>query len=317
VARGLSWSDVRGGLIATLIIVLVSVAILKFSRVGALHGDTIILYALANEARGVTPGSEVWLSGQKIGKITSITFRPASADTSVRLVIKMEVLAEYRPAVHRDAIAQIRAGGTAIGAPVMYLTPGTAQTTEIENGDTLKAHPQADVESAGDRFGAATQEVPMILGNVREVITQLNTTQGTVGAITNGPLFHDLGALQDRAGRIANRLTGGRGTVGLVMRGGLTERANRVMARADSVRSLLSSGNGVLGRFHRDSTIYRDVADIQNELSLIRAQLDEPRGTAGRVLHDSALTKGVAEAEHQMTLLADDMKKHPLRYLSF
>ena len=60
-ARGLSWSDVRGGLIATLIIVLVSVAILKFSRVGALHGKTISLYSLVNEARGVTPGSEVWL----------------------------------------------------------------------------------------------------------------------------------------------------------------------------------------------------------------------------------------------------------------
>ena len=316
-ARGLSWSDVRGGLIASLIIVLVSLAILKFSRVGVLHGKTISLYSLVNEARGVTPGSEVWLSGQKIGKIVSIDFRPPSVDTSIRIVIKMEVLAEYQPAVHRDAIAQIRAGGTAIGAPVMYLTPGSSKTTEIQNGDTLHAHPQADVEGRGACFSAATQEVPVILGNVRALMAQLHTTGGTVGAVANGPLFDNLGALQDRAGRITDRLTSGRGTVGLVMQGGLTARASRVMAKADSVQSFLGSGNSAFGRFHRDSTIARDVADIQNELSMIRAQLQEPRGTAGRVLNDSALVKSVAEAEHQMSLLSSDIKKHPLRYISF
>ena len=316
-ARGLSWSDVRGGLIASLIILLVSVAILKFSRVGTLHGKTISLYSLVNEARGVTPGSEVWLSGQKIGKIVSIDFRPPSVDTSVRIVIKMEVLAEYQPAVHRDAIAQIRAGGTAIGAPVMYLTPGTSKTTEIQNGDTLSAHAQADIEGKGARFGAATQEVPVILGNVRALMTQLHTTGGTVGAVANGPLFDNLGALQDRAGRIATRLGNGRGTVGLVMQGGLTTRAGSMMARADSIKSLLGSSNSSFGRFRRDSTFARDVADIQNELSLIRAQLEEPRGTAGRVLHDSALVKNVAEAERQMSLLSADIKKHPFQYISF
>lgn len=315
-ARGLSWSDVRGGLIATLIIVLASAAILKFSRVGALHGDTLHLYALVNEARGVTPGSEVWLSGQKIGKIVSIDFRPPSTDTSVRIVIRMQVLSAYQPAVHHDAIAQIQAGGTAIGAPVMYLTPGTVRAREIRDGDTLRAHPQADVEGAGAQISQATQEIPVILNNVRVLMAQLQTTSGTLGAFANGPGFGELGTLQVRAGRIANRLTGG-GTAGLVVRGGLTTRANRVMARADSVRALLSSSNTSLGRFRRDSTMMRDVADIQNELSVLRAQLQAPSGTAGRLLGDSALVKEVANAEREMTLLVADIKKHPTRYISF
>jgi hypothetical protein len=315
-ARGLTWSDVRGGLIATFVLAVVAFSILRYLRVGALHGDTIRVYALVGEARGVMPGSEVWLSGQKIGKIVSIDFRPPAADTSTRIMIEMEVLSEYQPAVHSDAVAQIRAGGNVIGAAVMYLTPGTARTRAIQQGDTLRAHPQADVEGAGAQFGNAAKEFPVIMGNVRVLTSQLQTTQGTIGAFMNGPGFGELGRLQLRAGHVRQRLTGS-GTAGLVMRGGLTMRASRVMARADSVRALLASPNTSLGRFRRDSTILRDVEDIQNELSVIRAALDEPRGTAGRVLADSALARGVANAEHEMTLLFADIKQHPMRYIAF
>jgi phospholipid/cholesterol/gamma-HCH transport system substrate-binding protein len=302
--------------IATFVIAVVAFAILRFLRVGALHGDTIRLYALVGEARGVLPGSEVWLSGQKIGKIVSIEFRPPATDTATRIMIEMEVLSVYQPAVHRDAVAQIRAGGNVIGAAVMYLTPGTARATAIRNGDTLRAHPQTDVEGAGAQFGTAAKEFPVIMGNVKVLVSQLQTTHGTIGAFMNGPGFGELSKLQIRAGHVTRRLTGG-GTAGLVMQGGLTERAARVMARADSVRALLASPNTSLGRFRRDSTILRDVADIQQELSAIRAALDEPSGTVGRALADSALGVGVANAQHEMTLLFADIKKHPMRYIAF
>jgi hypothetical protein len=315
-ARGFSWSDVRGGLIATFVLAAVAFSVLRFLRVGALHGDTIRVYALVGEARGVMPGSEVWLSGQKIGKIVSIAFRPPVVDTSTRIMIEMEILSQFQPAVHRDAIAQIRTGGSVMGAAVMYLTPGTARTTAIRHGDTLRAHPQADVEGAGAQFGKAAKEIPVILANVKVLMAQLETTHGTIGAFMNGPGFGELGKLQIRAGHVTQRLTG-RGTAGLVMQGGLSARAGRVMARADSVRALLASPNSSLGRFRRDSTILRDVADIQNELSVIRAALDEPRGTAGRILADSALAVGVANAQREMTLLFADIKKHPMRYISF
>jgi hypothetical protein len=101
------------------------------------------------------------------------------------------------------------------------------------------------------------------------------------------------------------------------MQGGLSTRAARVMARADSVRTLLASPRTSFGRLRRDSTLIGEVADIRNELTLVHAALDEPRGTAGRVMRDSALTRSVGETQRQMTLLFADIKKHPLRYVSF
>ena len=318
-ARRLSWSDVRGGIIACIAVAAVVFVVMKYARVGSLRGETMNLYARVSQARGVLRGSEVWLSGQKIGKIIDIRFLPPAADTSQRLEIKMEVLAKYRSAIHRDAIAQIRPGGTIIGAPVMYMSPGTATTGEIRDGDTVSTHPQADVEDATGKFGTATREFPVIINNVKLLAAQLKGTEGTVGAFLNtpgGPGADQLKRVAAQTGELADKLEGG-GTVGEFMQGRLTRRSNRIMARVDSVRTLLASENTSLGRLRRDSTLLNEVADVRNELSIVRSLANEPRGTAGRVLRDSALTNALSEAERQMSLLFADIKKYPLKYLKF
>jgi phospholipid/cholesterol/gamma-HCH transport system substrate-binding protein len=319
-ARRLAWSDVRGGVIASVAIVVVVVLTLTFSRVGALHGRTFRLYAIVGEARGLTRGSEVWLNGQKVGRVLDIRFRsPETADTTRRLEIDMEVLDRHRMALRRDAVAEIRPGGSVIGPPVVYLSRGTTRAGPLEPGDTVQARPQADVEGATVQFGAAAREFPVIINNVKVLTAQLQSTQGAVGALLNGPGLGELQRARIRASHVAGRLsgTGSAGSVGLIMRGDLGARAQRVMARADSVRALLGSPSTSLGRFRRDSSLTSEVADIRDELALVRRQLDESQGTAGRVLHDSALASSLGEAQRQMTLLFADLKAHPFRYFSF
>lgn len=315
----LHWSDVRGGLIALAILAGVAFGILKFLRVGSLHGDTIRVYALVGEARGLSTGSEVWLSGQKVGKVIAIQFRPpAQSDTLSRILIEMELMARYRDAVHRDATAQIRSGGSIIGAAVVYLTPGTVRTIAIRDGDTLRTEAQADIEGATSKFGAATKELPAIMANVKLIMKNVQLPQTNVGAF-----MHDhardrqIAIFQSRAGRLMDHATNGRGTIGLVMNGDLGPRVSRVMARADSVRALLASNNTSLGRFRRDSTLITEVADIRSELTKVQALLDEPRGTAGRVMHDTALTAALGDVQREMGLLFADIKAHPFKYLSF
>ena len=319
-ARRLSWSDVRGGLIASSALVVAVVATLKYSRVDSLHGDTFRLYAHVGEARGVLVGSEVWLSGQKVGRISNIRFRsPSVADTAARIEITMEVLERYRNAMHRDARAQIRAGGTIIGAEVVYVTPGTVASTVIRHDDTVATQSQADIENSAGKFGAATHELPAIVGNVKEIISQLQTSQGTMGAVLNapgGPGGPEMARALAQAQTLQSRLAG-REALGYATSAELTERARQVMARADSVRALLASDRSSYGRLRKDSTLMKNVNDVQRELSAVRASLDEPRGSVGRYRRDTVLTNALAGAHLQLSLLLDDLKKHPLRYISF
>jgi phospholipid/cholesterol/gamma-HCH transport system substrate-binding protein len=319
-ARRLSWSDVRGGAIAVLAIVLVAAATLKYSRLGNLHGETMPLTARVSEARGLLVSSEVWLSGQKIGKVTDIVFLPpTSADTSARLEIRMLVLARHRVAIHRDAVAQIRPGGSVIGPPVVYISPGTVKTPMIQPGDSLSTHAQVDAERATAEFSVASREFPVIIDNVKVLAAQLQTTEGTIGAFMNGPGSAGVGEMartRALASQLGRRLNGG-GSIGRFMQGRLTERAQLVLARSDSVRTLIASTNTSLGRYRKDSTLVAEVGYIRDELALVRSQLDQSRGTAGRAMHDSAVTNSLAEAQRQMSLLFADIKSHPLRYILF
>ena len=318
-ARRLAWSNVRGGLIAIAVIIGIAVATLKYARVGALRGDRIRLYAVVGAARGVLKGSEVWLMGQKVGKITDIRFRsPSESDTTTRVLVEMEVLDKYRLAMHRDAVAQIRPGGSMIGAMVLYLSPGSAGAPVIRDGDTVRAKAESDAESASAQFGAATKELPAIIGNVKTIRAELDSSGGTIGAMMNGGVQRaPIQSAMANMGRLRRRLSDGRGSIDRIMDGDLGARAQRVVARADSVRALVGSSNTSLGRFRRDSTLMTEVADIRDELAKVRASLAESRGTAGRMVRDSAVFSALGEVHREMTLLLADLKKHPLRYNPF
>jgi phospholipid/cholesterol/gamma-HCH transport system substrate-binding protein len=319
-ARRLVWADVRGGLIALLVLVGLSVATLKYARVGALHGHRIRVYARAGEARGIMKGSEVWLLGQKIGLVTDVRFQPPNeSDTTNRLLVAMEVQTAYTDVLRRDAVAQFRPGGSPIGAVVVYLSSGSPAAPPIRDGDTIHTSPQADIEGATTRFGAAAKDLPAILANVRSLRAELQATQGTAGA-----LLHEetaaTGQLQNTATqltRLRSRVGEARGSVSRLMDGSLGAEVSVVLARVDSVRTLLASSEGTLGRFRRDSTLLTEISDIQGELARVRASLTDSRGTAGRVLHDSAVFSALGDVQREMALLVADMKKHPLRYNPF
>lgn len=319
-ARRLVWTDVRGGLLALLALVAISVATLKYARVGALHGDRVRLYVRTGEARGILKGSEVWLLGQKVGLVNDIRFQPPSlSDTANRLVVAMEVQQKYVGALRRDAVAQIRPGGSLIGAVVVYLSPGSAAAPAIRDGDTIRAKPQADIEGATARFGAAAKELPAIFANVKTLRSELQATEGTAGALLHQGTAANaqLQTAGAQVTRLQARLGEARGSVSRLMDGSLGARASRVMARADSVRTLIASPNGSLGRLRKDSTLVAEVADINVELARVRASLSESRGTAGRVLHDSAAFSALGDVQREMSLLFADMKKHPFRYNPF
>jgi hypothetical protein len=231
----------------------------------------------------------------------------------------MEVQTRYTDAIRRDAVAQIRAGGSLIGAVVVYLSPGSASAPAIRDGDTIRTSPQADIEGSTARFGAAGKELPAILGNVRALRAELQATEGTAGALLHQETAAtaQLKSTGTQLARLRVRVGAARGSVSRLMDGTLGARVSVVLARVDSVRTLLASPNGSLGRLRKDSTLVTEISDIQKELARVRASLTESQGTAGRVLHDSAMVSALGDVQREMGLLVADMKKHPLRYNPF
>jgi phospholipid/cholesterol/gamma-HCH transport system substrate-binding protein len=313
------WSDLRTGLIAAAAILATAVAILVYARVGSLHGKTFWLYVVTEEARGVIRGTDVWLDGQRVGRVENIGFIPPTRTDVRGVVMQLKVLESARTHVRLDSRADVRSGGSLISSPVLSLRSGTMAARPVVSGDTLRARAQTDFENAASRLAVASRGLPEILANVKTLSTSMKTTEGTVGAFAIEGM-DQARVVMMRSGRLMTSLTSPRhGSLAAFM-GGTRPLADQLLvtlARTDSIRTLLAGGAGRLGRFRRDSTLLGAIASTRAELDTLRARAAGTTGSVGRFRNDSAVFDAIADARRQLDSLFIDLRKRPLRYIAF
>ncbi|MGK2962452.1 MAG: MlaD family protein [Gemmatimonadaceae bacterium] len=314
-ARHLEWRDLRLGIFASIAVAVSVFSIIFFARVGQLRGDKKILYVYSDEATGVLPGTEVWLSGEKIGQVKRVRYRPIATDTLRRLAIQTEIMASRMTLIRRDARVDIRPGGNLIGAPIINITGGTARFPALESGDTIAAISSSAFKPLGERVATLTARMDMLADTARKLAAIINSSQGTIGVLKRDGLPKmpgSVGSMDD----LMRQASAGDGTIGLATRNDLAGRLSRLTAAKDSISALLSSGDGTLGRFARDSTLMLNVASIKSQLDSLRTRFSG-QSTMSRVRTDSALTKEMAKMSAELAALMADIKKNPGAYISF
>jgi phospholipid/cholesterol/gamma-HCH transport system substrate-binding protein len=315
-ASRIHWSELRIGLISLAGIVVLAVSILLFARVGALHGDTDTLYVTVDHAPGVLAGTDVWLAGQKVGLVKSINFRPVATDTIERLAIETEILSERLALIRKDSYADIRPGGNLIGSPVIYIGGGTVNAPAVKGGDTISARFEGPIGAFGAQIDTVLARVEAAADTSEKLIALMNDRRTSVGAFrTRG--MASINTARSVTSSIANQAKTGGGTLGLAYRNDVRERIGRVIAQKDSITLLLSSGSGNVGRFRRDSTLMRQVASVRAEVDSLRRLFSTPGSGVSRLRSDSTLQGEMSRARVQLDSLMADLKKHPLKYISF
>jgi len=314
-ARHIEWSELRLGIFASIAVALSVFGILFFARVGQLRGEKKTLYVYSDDANGVLPGTEVWLSGEKIGQVKRVHYRPIATDTLRRLAIQTEIMASRWNFIRRDARVDIRPGGNLIGAPIINITGGTPRFPSLESGDTIATISSSAFKPLGVRVATLTERMDMLADTARRLAAILNSSQGTIGALNQDGLPKMPSAMRSMD-NLARQASTGDGTIGLATRNDLAGRVSRLGAAKDSISALLSSGDGNLGRFSRDSTLMLSVASIKAQLDSLRTRFSG-QSTVSRARTDSALTKEMAKMSAELAALMADLKKNPGAYISF
>jgi ABC-type transporter Mla subunit MlaD len=316
--RALRWRDLVPGAVILGVILVTTAATLKYARPGMLHGRTVHYYAAFASARDVLGGTEVWISGTKVGRVKDVHFAPPSADTSKRIIIEFEVLAKYRDQIRENTVAQLGTGTRIMGQTVLGLSVGARDSRAVPQGDTIRGISGADVQMLAASYGEVAAELPELIANAKVLSASLQSARGTIGALTTLDAPKRFETLLDNASRFTEHAMSSRGTLGLSLeRGQIIARAQAATAQADSVRALVASNRGSFGRFRRDSTLLRTVADLRDELSITSALLSSPDGSFSRFSQDSVIAVQTAEMSKQMAELFADIRKRPFRYMGF
>jgi ABC-type transporter Mla subunit MlaD len=314
-AARLYWSDLRTGLIAVGVIAGIVISILLFARVGALHGKTYKVYVTADDVSGVLAGTEVWLAGKKIGLVHDVHFRPVTADTLQRVVIETDILDEAMPYLRRNSRAEIRPAGTMIGTPVVYIKPGTLSSPPVREGDTIRYRGPGRFATVGMQVDTLADRLVALAQTSGALVDKMSDPSNSVGAFRSRGV-EQLRSVSAVASSYTTRATRGSGSLGLAYQNAVQARIKRVMAARDSITLFLNSGSGNFGRFRRDSTLTREVAGVRAGFDSLRL-LTSGAGPLTRLRTDTALKTEIARARAQLDSLMKEIKKHPLRYISF
>ena len=312
-SRTLAWRDLKVGAISFAVIVTLVLSILLFARVGALHGDTTNIYVVADDAPGVLSGTEVWLSGQKVGLVKDVHFRPPSTDTLERLAIHLEILSKHMHFIRKDAWADIRPGGNLIGSPVVFISSGTSRVAALNEGDTLKEISTGMMKPVGDRMEELGNRLGMLTDSGGRVLRLLQSQAGTAGRLV-GSGWPKVTAQTDQIARIARRAAAGEGSLARFAHGDLGAHVARIRAAKDSIGELMSTGRGNIGRFRKDSTLINQISHLRGEVDSLRS-LSTGGGALGKMKSDSTLSIEMRKLREELTALMADLKKRPLRYL--
>lgn len=317
-ARPHSWRDVTVGIAVLAATIGAGAFVLLFARVGALHGRTLQIYAAAPDATGVLPGTEVWLAGQKVGRVSEVGFRPPSADAALRVLLTLQVLAEYQPQIQRGAQISVRPGTSLIGSPVVSVaTPRGRDIPAVREGDTLFANPAEQFDEIRTRVTTeAGTELPIILDNLRVLSVQLRTAQGTLGALGVSGIDR-LAATGRVLEEVANRASAADGTLGRARTSALPGQARAILARVNVLRARLENPGSSAGRFRTDSSLWRTVDSLRTDVAALQRRIDSPDGTVGRLRHDAILQRELDQARAELDALLADARRNPLRYVAF
>lgn len=314
--RVVRWRNLIPGLVSLAAVLAIVTGIIFYGRIGALRGDTYPVYVFTNEARGILQNSDVWLEGKRIGIVDAIEFRPIATDTAKRIRLTLKILREHQELIRADSYAQIRSGGRLLGEPVVYITMGTDSSPALEAEAVLDSREQADAENIASEIALASRDFPMIAQNARRLIEQARVLAQRLDAVgTDEP-----GVAFRVVTRRAQRLTSAAsdtGTVGLFLADSLAlvARLRQIMARTDSLGRRLQETGHTFDRMSSDSSLSRQIADLRNEVSIVRALVTDARGTAGRLMFDQAIPSQLTRVESELGQLMTDLRKNPARYL--
>lgn len=250
------------------IFVLISIVILIFlilNSSGDLNPFTKKLHLKARfgDANGLREGSEVRLSGVRVGKVDKITLLPPSTEPTAQRVEALMVIdgtIDGRPANER-----IREDSTAQqGSPSLL---GNEMLINISPGTTL-APP------------------------VKDYAILRSSTSNTVNdfATSGTDLAQRLSKLSDQISLLVKDVQEGKGTVGrLFSDEALYNNLNATVRDTEEIMRQIRTGEGSAGRFVNDPALYNNANEIALQLRKIAEDLRSGRGTAGKLLTDDEL----------------------------
>jgi phospholipid/cholesterol/gamma-HCH transport system substrate-binding protein len=208
------------------------------SRSGFLRSN-YTLYAKFKDVKGLHPGSEVSLSGLRVGVVKDIS---VATDDSKEMVATLQITSKAKSRLRADSQATLRTQGV-LGDRYIELSIGSNSEKELGDGGTIKTSEDPDLFSKS--------------GSVVEGLSRYLKEGGDVDS-----LVKNLARLSDNLVQLSVQVKKEKSILNELFYGSSGRNLNQALTHLDSILRKIDGGDGTLGSLINDPTVYEDVKSV-------------------------------------------------------
>jgi phospholipid/cholesterol/gamma-HCH transport system substrate-binding protein len=329
----------------------ITLAVLIFLMTGTtgLFTSKITLKAYFDDASGLRNGAPVRLQGVDIGNVTKIRVVPGKEPNPVE--VEMKVNTKYEFLLRQDSVATLATAGV-LGETFVNIDSTHAHGPVVENGTTLQAQSQPDIQDVVRSSQGTLQNIDVLLHRTDRILAYVESGQGSVGKFIYDPglydrlnttvtefqtlmagvsqgrgtigkliaddeLYRKANATVDKLNATIDTINSGKGTAGkLINDPALYNNANEAIAKANRLMTDINQGKGALGKFAADPAFAAKIDNTVTKLSALSDRLAAGEGTIGKLLNDPSVYNNTDRMLMESRALLQSIRENPKKYLT-
>ena len=246
------------------------------------------------QVTGLQNAAGVFISGVKVGQVTSVKLNTEKGGVDITL----EIGSEFNIPV--DSRAMIFSAGL-MGGKCIEIKLGEANEY-LEGGDEIQTGVTLDMfDTLANELGDIKVKVATLLDNLNQTIEGVdslvdNNSKNLTATITNlNAIMADL-----KRSNIIGNIDGFCATL------------NQNGAKLDSIITDINSVTKALNEQNAGEKLTQAI----NEINTLLAKINSGSGSIGNLVSDEKLYKQLAQASQNLSLLLADLKENPKRYIN-
>lgn len=147
----------------------------------------IEVYSIFEDVSGLQKGDNVWLSGVKVGTISSVTFNGKS-----KVKVSIQVNSDVRQYIPNDSKVKISSDGL-IGNKILVIFGGSEAAKGVQTGDTLIVEKTFSSEDMLNTLRKSNDNIFAITNDFKTISKRLVDGEGTAGKLlTDNSLYTNI-----------------------------------------------------------------------------------------------------------------------------
>lgn len=188
------------------------------------------------QVKGLHQGSEVSLSGLRIGVVKDIKI---ATDGTKELIVELAISRKFASSLKKNSQATIKTQGV-LGDKYIELTIGSEDSPPLKNGDMIDSAEQADLFTKS--------------GNLVTGVSKYFDEEGEITV-----LLKNLNKLSKNLVELSTQIKSQKGLLHEMFYGTSGNNLNKSMAKLESILSKIDEGEGTLGALVNDPGVYEDI----------------------------------------------------------